>query len=347
MQNLPAIPHQGEDFPGWLKWKSRLIGGHGASTIAGVNPYQTMPQLYDRIVHGIVPRMEEKKLEFLQHCSDQEELIARRYMRKSGRKVRRTQSSYHRTDPRAIISPDRIILNDERGPGVLEIKSRGPQAYDDIVDYGAPEADWVQTQHYLDGSGYTHGVIVEGNRDNGKQQALDIDADPEFQALMWERIQDFLAVCDSGQRPTIDRPDPMLVPVSGVVVVVDETNERLLAEFAQIVHNFETSRTLSKDAEALHKENKRTFNIWMKKNNFEVCEGLGRKVSLKWQKGRKSFSKDLFAAVHPKINLDDFNVEGNAFQVARVNAPKSKAQTNLPEFLESLDPALLIGEAQL
>jgi len=316
---MAEIPNPHHDKEAWLKWTRRKIGGHAAAIIAGVSEYGTLGSLYDLIVHGIVDPITKEKEDFFEWRLSLEPNIAERYTKDTGRKLRRCGSKAHPDNPDIVCSPDREILKDPRGVGLLEIKSRDPIIFKQIKLTGAPGADWVQDQHYLMVRGDAWGGICQANVSSGEQIRIDFDADFEFHKVLYRRITEFLADCKARKRPTEDLPDPVRMPaVGGELVTVEQMDEKLVQEYSNISQGLTQARDLFERAKTYHDGVKKAAKDWMMLNNFDVVEGFGLRVYYKEQQGRLTLDKKALLRAHPEIDLSEFEKRGSPFRSLRV-----------------------------
>jgi hypothetical protein len=314
-----SIPNPHTDTAAWVAWKRPKIGGHAAAVIAGVHEYTTMNQLYDLVVHGIVDPITQEKEDFFEWRLSLEANIANRYSVKTGRLLRKCGSSLHPDDQQLVCSPDREILKEGDGIGLLEIKSRDPIIWNQIKLSGAPGADWVQTQFYLMVRGLKWGAICEANVSSGKQLSFDMPADLEFHKVLWLRIQEFLADCAEGKRPPADNPDPVRLPaVGGELVTVEQMDAELVGQFKGITDGVTQSRDLLARAKDYHDGVKEAAQLWMLKNKIDVVEGFGKRIYYKEQKGRLTLDKKALARDNPEISLSDYETRGQPFRSFRV-----------------------------
>jgi len=313
------IPNPHTDTAAWVAWKRQKIGGHAAAVIAGVHEYTTMNQLYDLVVHGIADPITQEKEDFFAWRLSLEANIAERYAAKTDRMIKRCGSTLHPDNPQLVCSPDREILKDPRGVGLLEIKSRDPIIWNQIKLTGAPGSDWVQDQFYMMCRGVTWGAICEANVSSGRQIRFDIEADLEFHRVLYQRIIAFLDDCVDGKRPPEEAPDPVRLPATGgELVTVDQMTDTLVGEFKGIAEGVTQARDLLARAETYHDGVKDAATLWLLNNQFDVVEGFGVRVYYKEQKGRMTFDKKALQRDHPDIDLSEYETRGNPFRSFRV-----------------------------
>lgn len=318
LTSRPPIPDQQNETDAWVALKNRRIGGRAAATICGLNPYQTLDQLYDKIVHGIVDPKTAEEDAFLSWRLSMEPLVADRYAREQGRDLERMASAFDDAEPMLMLNPDYGIVHlPDRGDGILEIKTREPMVWTQIKLKGAPGGDWVQAQFYLMVAGLSWASICEANVSTGKQLVHDIEADPAFHSALRERIEIFLQACERGERPAPPDPVERIPAVGGELVTASQMSDQLIAEFANLAKANITAREVFAAAESFKKETDEDMKRWMRRHSFDVVEGFGGRFYYKEQAGRKKLDETAFKRAHPDIDLEDFRVRGEPYRTYR------------------------------
>src|ERR1700744_2385168 len=107
----------------WLEERRKGIGGSDVASVLNAG-YGCRRRLhYDKT--GVPPDFgrPEDEISILERGTELEDIIAEKYSRKTGRKIRRMPTRVSRDNAYMRVNVDRVILNDDRGPGVLECKS--------------------------------------------------------------------------------------------------------------------------------------------------------------------------------------------------------------------------------
>lgn len=178
------------------------IGGSDAAAVVGLSPYKSPYQLFLE-KRGEAPEDEEETLA-MELGNLLEEPVAELYVRRTGRQVRRHPTRISPAYPHMLVNVDRIIVNDSRGPGYLEIKTtndwsgRGIQGVDDIPDHF-----YLQGQHGLavtEWAWMSFAILIGGAR----FVWMDVERNDEVigelirqEGEFWERVQ-------SGNAPPVD-----------------------------------------------------------------------------------------------------------------------------------------------
>ena len=314
-----TIPCQETQRDEWVRWKKRKIGGHAAAAIMGVHPKVTITEVYDLIAHGIDSRaMSEETRAFLDWRASMEPLIVGRYAAKTGRMIRRTKSKVHPQLKECIASPDREILKDDRGVGLLEAKSVFSLMWKKMQMAGLDPFFWVQNQHYLWVRGDSWGDIAAADVSSGELLTFEHEADKEFHAELEKRICDFLALVDAGIRPET-AVDPVRLPeISGDLVRVETMEQQAVTLFGQLTENEIACTQMKNDAEAIRCEARLRLQVFMEKTGMDVAQLGSVRVYNREQAGRKTLDKKALVSAHPEIDLDKYTKVGNPFRTLRV-----------------------------
>ncbi|MHB1098131.1 MAG: YqaJ viral recombinase family nuclease [Burkholderiales bacterium] len=178
------------------------IGGSDAPAIVGLSPYKSAFQLFLE-KRGEAPEEEEETLA-MELGNILEEPVAQLYAKKTGRQIRRHPTRVSPDHPHMLVNVDRIIVNDVRGPGYLEIKTtndwsgRGIQGIDDLPDHF-----YIQGQHGLAVTGWdwmSFAILIGGRRFVWCDINRNDDVITELirqEGEFWERVQ-------TGNPPPID-----------------------------------------------------------------------------------------------------------------------------------------------
>jgi len=128
----------------WLQYRKQGIGGSDAGAICGLNPYRTAIHVYyDKTSDEI----EETDNEAMRQGREFEEYVARRFMEKTGKKVRKTNYMYqHSQHPFMLADIDRLIVGEN---AALECKTASPYMADKWKEDKIPMSYQIQCYHYM------------------------------------------------------------------------------------------------------------------------------------------------------------------------------------------------------
>jgi hypothetical protein len=103
-----------------------------------------------------------------------------------------TESSLKCDSPPISGRLDFLIQHPEYGATIIELKSINQRGFA-LLDEAKPE-HIVQTQIYLNLSGYQHGIVLYENKNDQKIKAFSIEKDPEHWSRIASRCLDIMAL---------------------------------------------------------------------------------------------------------------------------------------------------------
>jgi predicted phage-related endonuclease len=110
------------------------LGSSDAPIVAGVSPYKSPLELYYQL-HGELPRYTDEETQAQRIGSKLEPMIAELAAEDLGLNIRRIGTQRHRQHAFMVASLDFEIVNNSKGPGVLECKNRGAcKPFDQLPD---------------------------------------------------------------------------------------------------------------------------------------------------------------------------------------------------------------------
>ncbi|MGG3890076.1 YqaJ viral recombinase family protein [Metabacillus fastidiosus] len=172
----------------WLEARKKGIGGSDASIILGLNKWKTPFELWLEKTGQVIT--EEIQSDAAYFGSQLEDLVAKEFEKRSGKKVRRRNAILQHPEHDFIIANvDRIVVGEK---AVLECKTTSAYNAKEWESEEIPESYIIQVQHYLGvlGPEYKKGyfaVLIGGNKFVWKE----IDRDEELINLIFEREVEF------------------------------------------------------------------------------------------------------------------------------------------------------------
>jgi len=137
--------------------RTGFIGGSDIGAIVNAPPYGCARRLWYQ-KRGVQPDYEVPFRGHLIRGAKLEPLIVEEYEVRTGRKVRRkklVRGAGHEAG-----AMDRMILGDQRGPGVLECKTANERAFRGFLREGLPLSYQLQIQWYMGLAGYWWGAFA-------------------------------------------------------------------------------------------------------------------------------------------------------------------------------------------
>ncbi|WP_068672307.1 YqaJ viral recombinase family protein [Oceanobacillus sp. Castelsardo] len=165
----------------WLEERTKGIGGSDASIILGLNKYRTPFELW--LEKTGQTHVEESQAEAAYFGNLLEEVVAKEFEVRSGKKVRRNNFMMQHPKFNFITANiDRKVVGED---AILECKTASAFLAKDWESEEIPAPYLVQVQHYLGVTGYKHAyiaVLVGGQRFIWK----DIERDEELIQMIFD-----------------------------------------------------------------------------------------------------------------------------------------------------------------
>ena len=179
--------------------RTKHIGGSDLASVLNLKPYGCARQLWYKKL-DIQPDYASGYQGHLKRGTKLEELIVEEYIEKTGRKVRRKQfvasEVAHETG-----QPDRLILNDQRGPGVLECKSANDRVFREFQKQGIPLGYQLQIQWYMGLGSYTWGAFAILEPTMWRFDTFEVSFDAAAFDLVREHVADFWTMVQGHGEP--------------------------------------------------------------------------------------------------------------------------------------------------
>lgn len=315
----------------WLRWRKGGIGGSDAASVLGEGYAKNgkkrgpLDVYVDKVSESIEEVVSEEQALLFERGRELEPLVAARFERETGMKVRRQPVRVHRDHDFIRCSVDRQILAGETNPtGQLEIKTANAFVFRKMQLDGLPLHYWIQHQHNMEVYDYDFGWFCVLHPDSWKMLKFPVERDRDFCARLIEAEVDFwnghviprippapLAVASSGYA------DKMPTVTAGELVRADDLDAALHLQFIDLSESYKLARDLRDEAVTFYDGVKESFESWMLKNAFDVVEGNGRRFFYKEQAGRKSLDKTALVADHPTVRIADYEKSGKPFRSFR------------------------------
>ena len=176
----------------WLKERQKGIGGSDVGAILGVNKYKTPFEVYLDKTEPITEIGEQSESAY---WGDQfEEVVAKEFEKRTGKKVRRDRKHYqHKDYPFMVANIDRRVVGEN---AILECKTANQYLANEWQDDEIPASYLLQVQHYLSVTGAEVGyiaVLIGGQKFIWKEVQRDeeliqmiIKAEKSF----WKKVED-------------------------------------------------------------------------------------------------------------------------------------------------------------
>ncbi|WP_037563088.1 YqaJ viral recombinase family protein [Sporolactobacillus terrae] len=147
----------------WLMERTKGIGGSDSGIVLGLNKYKTPFELWLEKTGRVTP--EEIDSEAIYWGNQMEDVVAREFMKRTGKKVHNDNHMHFHPDyPFIFANVDRLLYGES---AVLECKTASAYLAKLWKDDEIPDTYLTQVQHYLGVTGLDHAyiaVLIGGNK---------------------------------------------------------------------------------------------------------------------------------------------------------------------------------------
>lgn len=172
----------------WLETRTKGIGGSDASIVLGLNKWKTPFELWLEKTGQVVPVESQNEAAYFGTLL--EDLVAKEFEIRSGKKVRKRNAMFYHPDyPFITANVDRLIVGEK---AILECKTTSSYNAKEWEDEEIPANYIVQLQHYLGVLGPEYkkayiAVLIGGQRFVWKE----VDRDDELIDMIFQAEQTF------------------------------------------------------------------------------------------------------------------------------------------------------------
>lgn len=195
----------------WLTLRKKSIGGSDAGALMDMNPYQSPVSLYaDK--KGLSKDKETN--EAMRLGNDLEDYVSRRWMEKTGKKVRADNFMYQHDDCDFITANiDRDVVGENAG---LECKTMSGFAKYDLENGEVPAQYYAQCQHYMLVKGYDKMYLAILVFQRGIY-CLEVERNEEFiKELLAAEIDFWTNYIEKDQMPAPDGSDASMEAIKQI-----------------------------------------------------------------------------------------------------------------------------------
>lgn len=273
------------------------IGGSEIAAVFGLSPFCSAYELY-MIKRGEAPPKPDT--EPMRWGRVLEDAIAGEYAARTGRTVEKIPDLYQSPEfPFMFSSLDRTIVGEDRGPGVLEVKSLSGFTK---LDDGLPEYIWLQVQQYMLVRvwGWADVAMLLGGQN---YQCRGVEPDAEAHEMMVDGAREFMRRVELGDPP---KPDGLASTGSLLRRMFPQSNERtVIFDSDESISRARQLATLQAEAKQLDAQInglKHGFEDLLGENEIGVLPGWGK---VTWKtvtpKPKPEIDFDLFKDQQPDM----------------------------------------------
>lgn len=317
----------------WLAERKKGIGGSDVAAVLGEG-YGCPRALYlDKA--GVEPDYQhgERAMGLFERGHALEPIIARKFSRVTGLKVRNMPTRISAERPWMRVNVDRMIVSqdDGKGPGYLECKTANEHVFADMIEHGMPPHYVLQVQHGLAVTGWTWGHFAVLEPYTFRFLQFRYERDEKLIAVLrrveeefWKQVQTreipaalpdfndsrcencvYRRGCRNAEAlPARKQVKPVYVP--------DESLD--LANLVRAVKSLDASIQSAQDARDVYRDG---LKAMLGDRTHVLVPSQGVKLNLGTQSGRMMWDGKALDAEHPEL-ADKYKRRGEPFQVLRM-----------------------------
>ena len=281
----------------WLENRTNSLGGSDAAVVLGISPWKSRLELWDEKVSKNIETDDDNLI--LKLGNFLEPLIADEYVRKTGRRLEIRPQKIHPKYDFIAANVDREIMDDPKGPGILEIKTKGAMVSwhgNDVPIYYKS-----QIQHYLSVYGYDWASFAILDLGTRKVTCVDVERDDSFISSMIDEEKKFWKLVQDKTPPSIDGSESCSEFLKEYYkeskdIVIDLTENEDAKKWAESIRY---TRSVIKKHEALETEARN--HLMQIVQDAQKATGDGFSITWKAPKDKEVFDLDRFRVEYPKL----------------------------------------------
>lgn len=268
------------------------LGSSDAPIVCGVSPYKSPLALYYGL-HGELPRYSDDESEAIKWGERLEPVIAQAAAEKLGVKIRRIPGRFSKHHAWMTAHLDFEIVNNPKGPGILEVKNRMGKSFDQL-----PDDLTLQVAHQLAVT-EREWAIVAVLFGFGKLQTFEVERDKELEQCLIEIEARFMVRVQKGEPPdhswtpeTVGILKKLYPTDSGQTIALPEQALTYIGQFRQAKEDLDRIEAQKSEAEGWLKER-------MQSATFATAPGYN--ISWRSTKASRKFDLEKFEQEQPDL----------------------------------------------
>lgn len=259
------------------KDRDKYIGGSDVGAILGLNEWKSPYTLWAEKVGRIVPE-DVSDVESVWWGTHMEDLVAKRFCMKTGKKVKRSAFEFTCEEyPFLIAHVDRLVIKES---AVLECKTTSSWNKYKYSDGEIPPSHYAQVQYYLALTGLKQGYLAT-KKDN-QFFITTINKDYEFIDMMIQKCIDFWHLVEEGIEPDIDGSESTAQTLAQMFHANEEEESVDLNQFELELDAMDTIDFNIKQMKSLKGEYTNKIKAFMK----EATKGESKHYRITWKENK-------------------------------------------------------------
>ncbi len=285
--------------------REAALGSSDAPIVAGVSPYKSPLELFYQL-HGELPRYTDEETQAQRIGSRLEPVIAELAAEELSLKIRRSATRRHPKYAWMVANLDFEIVNNAKGPGVLEVKNRGTSKAFDVL----PDDIHLQTVQQMAVTNRDWGIVAV-LFGFGNLKTFEVQRDKELEEYLIEIEARFMLRVQKGEPPTEAwTPENLgilkkLYPTdSGKTIVLPDNALTYVGQFRQAKEELDRIEAQKAEAEG-----------WLKAQMQDASAATVPGYSITWKttKSTKRLDLDRLKAEHPEI-VEQYMVDAPGYR---------------------------------
>ncbi|MBM6986236.1 MAG: YqaJ viral recombinase family protein [Acidaminococcaceae bacterium] len=300
------------DHSKWLAVRNMGIGGSDAGVLMGANPWKSKYALWQEKT-GLIEPEDISEKDIVWFGSEQEPIIAKRFMQKTGKTVHRCGTLRNNKDPWMLANVDRLVVNEDAG---LEIKTTNAFSAKEWDDDKLPDSYYWQCQHYMMTTGLPlwYIAVLIGGQDFRYKEVPRCEGDIK---ALYKAEKDFWEVnVQQGIQPEIDGSDATTEALKEQYPGGETEPLELPPPAGVILGLYDVYKTQEKEAKAKVQEAQNMLMSMM--GDCEIATFAGRKVTWKTRAGSTTIDRKKLQAEY-RDAFDACKKVGNPTRVFKVH----------------------------
>lgn len=284
----------------WLKDRRKGLGGSDVATVLGLNKWRSPYQLWLDKTGQIDIELSDSEPAYWGNIL--EEVVAREFQERTGKRVRRRNHVFvHRDHPFLRANIDRDVVGEN---AILECKTANAHLAKDWEGEEIPLAYICQVQHYMNvlNRDYAYiAVLIGGQKFLWKR----IERDQELIDLITERLVHFWTVnVEQMIEPEIDGSEATTNFIKTLTQEIDDNEVTLSSEYDELIESQKQIKATIKDLKIESDKIDNQLKLIMKDRNATVAITPRNIITFKEQT-RTSMNRKAVEERYPEIMEDE------------------------------------------
>lgn len=291
----------------WLEARKQGIGGSDVAAVFNEGYGCARALWYDKTDTPRDFERTDRELRVLRRGNLMEEVVADEYAAVTDRKIRRLGTKVSKSHTFMRVNIDRQIVNDKRGPGVLEVKTASPWIFREMQApdretggaKGLPTQYVLQMQHSLAVTNYTWGAFAVMNASSWDMLTFEVTRNEDLIGVIIAQEHEFWRMVGSGLPPQqLEKSNDRRCAncswrktCRGQVVIIPERDSEYVEDdsLAELATDYKDALQLVENYESLADDIKKRMQEAVGERTGVIIPSAGYRIRWKQQNGRQTW----------------------------------------------------------